>query len=207
MAKLHRVTINDRTFLARSGQVLLDAALLAGVDLPHDCRAGRCGSCVCHVKSGITLVGNNAEAGMVHACQARVFSDLELAVEPVPAPTLVEGRVAQIGAIGPDIVEVTMRLAHAIPFLPGQYCRFQFRGFPERCFSPTASMKTMRTAPNVLRLHVRKLAQGRVTSHLGTRIGVGHRVSVTGPFGHAYLRPGNTRRLVLIGSGTGFAPI
>ena len=60
MAKLHKISLGSEMFLARSGQRVLDAALLNGVEMPHDCRAGRCGTCLTRVKTGITLGGETA---------------------------------------------------------------------------------------------------------------------------------------------------
>src|SRR5260370_35749146 len=45
MSKICKVTINDEPFLANCGELLLDWALMNGVDLPHDCRSGICGAC------------------------------------------------------------------------------------------------------------------------------------------------------------------
>ena len=84
MAKLHRIASATRPFHARSGQLLLDAALMSGVDLPHDCRAGRCGSCLTRGAQGHHARRRGAPARLVHACQARVFSDLALEIEPLP---------------------------------------------------------------------------------------------------------------------------
>jgi len=44
MSKLCKITINDEPFLANRGELLLDWALMNGVDLPHDCRSGICGA-------------------------------------------------------------------------------------------------------------------------------------------------------------------
>jgi len=46
-----------------------------------------------------------------------------------------------------------------------------------------------------------------VSSALGHKIRIGHRVKVTGPLGSAFLRPKHTGRTVLVASGTGFAPM
>jgi 3-phenylpropionate/trans-cinnamate dioxygenase ferredoxin reductase subunit len=59
-----------------------------------------------------------------------------------------------------------------------------------------------------IHLQVRRVRGGRVSSALGATIKAGHRVKLKGPFGSAFLRPGqNEQRLVLVASGTGFAPI
>ena len=50
----HSVAIEatEVAFEAAPGQSLLDAALHAGIDLPHSCRKGVCGSCVGSIASG-----------------------------------------------------------------------------------------------------------------------------------------------------------
>lgn len=206
MSKLHRVTIGERSFHAKSGQVLLDAALMSGVDLPHDCKAGRCGACLTRVRSGITLGGQSEQPGMVHACQAMVFSSLDLELEPTPPLSRVRASVTEITEIGEEIVEVVMRPARPLTMLPGQYCRFRFRGFPARPFSPTAPMRDIRD-DGLIRLHVKRVRDGKVTPQLGRSITSGHMVTIEGPLGHAYLRHGLDNRLVLVASGTGFAPV
>ena len=206
MTKLHRVTIGERSFHARSGQVLLDAALASGIDLPHDCKAGRCGACLTRVRSGITLGGQSEQPGMVHACQAMVFSSLELEIEPTPPVSRTPARITEITEIGEEIVEVVMRPTRPLEILPGQYCRFRFRGFPARPFSPTVSMREIRD-DGLIRLHVKRVRDGQLTPQIGRSISAGHAVTIEGPLGHAYLRPGLANRLVLVASGTGFAPV
>lgn len=206
MAKLHTVRIGEETFTARSGQVILDAALLGGGVMPHDCRAGRCGACVARVKQGITLGGEAREPGAIHACQARVFSDLSLEVEELPPIVRVKGKVASIAALAEDIVEVAIVPERKLEMYPGQFCKLAFKGYPARPFSPTGSLVSL-DDDGSLRFHIKRVRGGRVTPLIGTVIKERHCVVVEGPFGHAFLRPGLTRRLVLVGSGTGFAPV
>lgn len=206
MKVLHRVQLKDQTFSARSGQTLLDAALSFGIDMPHDCRAGRCGACITKLKHGIVLGGETLQPGMIHACQARVFSDLALAIEDTPPVRSVEAEVVAVTERARDIVEVKMSPSKAFEIWPGQYCRFAFRGYPARAFSPTAPLDGT-PGGDEIRLHVKRVRDGRVTPQLGTKILAGHQVVIEGPFGHGYLRPGGTGRLVLVGTGTGFAPI
>ncbi len=208
MTKRHSVSLagSKDSFQARSGQVMLDAALLAGVRLPHDCRAGLCGSCLTRVRAGITLGGNSTQPGLVYACQARVFSDLTLEVEDRPAVAQTSGKIVSLGEVAEDIVEVTMQAEDPLEVLPGQYCRFRFRGYPDRPFSPTASLTGIRE-DGLIRLNIKRVRDGKVTPQLGRSIRLGHGVEINGPHGHAFLRTGKRGRLVLIGSGTGFAPV
>jgi 3-phenylpropionate/trans-cinnamate dioxygenase ferredoxin reductase subunit len=206
MSKSHTIMLGKQRFHARSGEVLLDAALSNGVDFPHDCRSGRCGTCLTRVKAGITVGGEAHQTGMVHACRALVLSDLAIEVEETPAVERIDGRLLHVDPVGEGVVELVIRPAREIAILPGQYCRFRFRGFPDRTFSPTVAMTEVAADRNI-HLHVKRVHDGRVTPRLGEEIAAGHAVRIEGPFGHAHLRPGLSNRLVLVGGGTGFAPI
>ncbi len=207
MAKLHSVRVNGQTFQARSGQTILEAALMQGVDLPHDCRAGRCGTCLMRLERGHTLCGEAGQAGHVHACQARVFSELELSYEATPAVLRLEGCVTALSDLAEDVAEIEIRTEAPLAWLPGQYVRVKFRGFPMRCYSPTVPLDGCCDADGTFRLNIRRVKDGRVSQALGQDIRTGHGVDIEGPFGAAFFRPGETRRLVLVAGGTGFAPI
>jgi 3-phenylpropionate/trans-cinnamate dioxygenase ferredoxin reductase subunit len=206
MRKICKVTLNKEPFLATVGDLLLDSAIMNGVELHHDCRSGVCGSCRVRLVDGKVFGGTEEGSDMIYACQARVVSDLELMTEPVPDPISVAAEVAELTRLAPDVVGVTLELQRPLGFLPGQYCKVQFRGFPARCFSPTYPLEG---APDDRRLyfHVRRLPNGLVSSALGERIRVGHRVRLSGPFGSAFFRHNHQGRTVLVASGTGFAPI
>jgi ring-1,2-phenylacetyl-CoA epoxidase subunit PaaE len=62
----------------RAGQLLLDAALEAGLDLPYSCKSGVCCTCRCKVLEGevsmdrnFTLQADEMAKGFVLSCQAR----------------------------------------------------------------------------------------------------------------------------------------
>ncbi|HME78437.1 MAG TPA: 2Fe-2S iron-sulfur cluster binding domain-containing protein [Mycobacterium sp.] len=63
------------------GQTLVDTLLDAGIDVPHSCREGRCGSCVATVVEGevgmaaCDIFGpEDLRDGLILACQARPVS-------------------------------------------------------------------------------------------------------------------------------------
>lgn len=206
MKKTCRVTMNGTSFLAKCGELLLNSALMNGVDLPHDCRSGVCGACRVRLVKGRVFGGQEEDDETIHACQARVISDVEIAVERVPDQVSVSGRVAAIVRLSPDVFGVEIEIPKPLRCLPGQFCKLQFQGFPARSYSPTYPLEG---PPNNLRMHfhIRRLSDGVVSSELGRTIRVGHRVRVTGPFGSAFLRPNHSGRIVLASSGTGFAPM
>jgi NAD(P)H-flavin reductase/ferredoxin len=207
MSRLIKIEVQDQgSFAAKQGDGLLEAALRNGIDLPHDCRAGICGTCRVRIVAGAAQGGTTGEPDAVLACQAKVSGPLTLAIDDVPAAETLSTRVSAIVDLAPDVCEVVLAAARPLPVLPGQYCRFRFQGFAPRCYSPTVRLAGAHE-PHVMRLHVRRIRGGQVSSALGHAIRPGHRVKLTGPFGSAYLRPASSGRLVLVASGTGFAPI
>ncbi len=71
----------DHTVPIAAGETLLQAALAAGIDAPHSCTEGRCGTCMSWLRSGDVsmespraLSKNNAQRGYVLACQSRPSS-------------------------------------------------------------------------------------------------------------------------------------
>ncbi|MGB8399998.1 2Fe-2S iron-sulfur cluster-binding protein [Bradyrhizobium sp.] len=206
MARICKVRLNNEPYLARCGDLLLDWALTAGIDLPHDCRSGICGACRVRLVEGRVFGGQTRGDDMIHACQARIVSDLEIVTEAVPEQVSSTGRVAEIVRLAPDVIGVDLELQKPPEYLPGQYCKLQFRGYPARTYSPTYPLEG-RPHDRVLHFHVRRLDHGIVSSALGREIRVGHRVRLTGPFGSAFLRADHPGRTVLVASGTGFAPM
>jgi NAD(P)H-flavin reductase/ferredoxin len=206
MAKSHQITINGESFSARRGELLLDAALSAGVELPYDCRAGHCGSCCVRLVSGEMRGGEGSEPGIVHACQCRIVGDAEIEKPQASGLRTVDGVLASLRALSPDVMEVGIRTDRALPYHAGQYAQLRFSGYPSRPFSIT---HPLRGNPDgrLVWFHIRKMEGGRVTPLLGRYIKVGHPAQITGPYGSAHFKPNMDSRLILVGTNTGFAPI
>ena len=159
MRKICKVTLNNETFLANCGDLLLDRALMNGVDLPHDCRAGICGACRVRLVEGKVFGGHEPGDDMIHACQARIVSDLEIVTETVPDQVALSARVANIVRLAPDVFGVDVELPKPLHYLPGQYCKVQFRGFPARSYSPTYPLEG-RPDDRLLHFHIRRFPTG-----------------------------------------------
>src|SRR4029453_9372114 len=169
----HQVSINGNRFLARHGELLLDAALSNGIDLPYDCRAGHCGPCCVRLVSGEVRGGEGSEPGIVHACQCRIVADAVIERgRPSGVPTA-EGMVSTLRALSPEVMEVGIRTDHALPYHAGQYAQVRFSGYPSRPFSITHPLSGN---PNsrLSWFHVRRMKDGRVTSSLGRGTRPGH---------------------------------
>jgi NAD(P)H-flavin reductase/ferredoxin len=206
MARRHHITINGHSFLARRGEVLLDAALNNGIDLPYDCRAGHCGTCCVRLVSGQVRGGEGSEPGVIHACQCRIVDDAVIEKDQASGLRTVEGVLSSLRPLSPEVVEVGIKTRRALPYHPGQYAQVRFSGYPSRPFSITHPLHGNANSRSVW-FHVRRMENGRVTAALGSRIRPGHRVRLIGPHGSAHFRPDLDGRLILVATNTGFAPI
>lgn len=206
IAKMQHITLDGKSFQADRGTLLLDAAHRNGIELPYDCRAGHCGTCCVRLLSGTVHGGQGSEPDIVHACQCRISSDAVFESVGKPDVRSVEGVLHSLHALSAEVVEIAIRPERALPHHAGQYVQVRFDGFQSRPYSVTLPV---RGKPNgkLIWFHVRRVMDGHVTAALGNRIRVGHRVTLTGPYGAAYFRPNLTGRLICVATSTGFSPI
>lgn len=205
MAKQASLVVNGTTVAVACGDSLLEAALGAGIVIPHDCCTGQCETCRVRVYAGDVDAQGTRQGDTVLACQASVTGDVVIEFDAVPEVRKLTGTVAEIRQISPDIIEATLLLTRDFTYLPGQYVKCKFIGYPSRDYSPT--LRTDGTGErNELILQIRRQPGGVVSPDLGTRIRPGHKVTLRGPFGSAFHRP-DVGRIILIAAGTGWAPI
>ncbi|WP_181704878.1 2Fe-2S iron-sulfur cluster-binding protein [Chthonobacter rhizosphaerae] len=199
------LTLNGKPVVARPGDTLLDAALAQRVVLPHDCCSGQCESCRVRVISGEVDSQGTLERGTVLGCLATVEGDAVVEFDAVPLVRSVPAVVERIRPIGLDLLEVRLRPDRKLTWLPGQYVRLTFNGFPPRDYSPTFPFD-LDVDEEALVFHIRRYPGGAVSENLGGAIKAGHKVRIRGPFGNAFLRR-QPENLVLASTGTGFAPV
>jgi NAD(P)H-flavin reductase/ferredoxin len=201
------LTVNGRLIRANIGDTLIDAGIGGRILIPHDCCSGQCESCRVTVASGAVDDHGSADGDTVLACQATVDGDANIAFDDVPVVSKRSGIVSTIRALSPEVLEVIILLSRSFDYFPGQYVSLGFRGFPARDYSPTARMNDD-TNERELVFHIKRIPDGVVSGQLGSRIQLGHHVQIRGPFGRAFLRrPETGGVLVLVSSGTGWAPI
>lgn len=156
--------------------------------------------------SGEVHGGEGAEPGIVHACQCRVVGDVVVEQDEPNGVRSVEGVLSSLRPLSRDVMEVGIRTERPLPYLAGQYAQVQFRGYPSRPFSMSYPLHENADSHSIW-FHMQRMRDGRVTSALGRRIKLGHRVTLSGPYGSAHFRPNLDSRLILVGTNTGFAPI
>ena len=215
---------SGRSFPARADETVLAAASRAGITLPHGCRTGACGSCRGRVLSGSVehashaegaLSGADATEGHALFCSAFARSDLVIesriaeGVDGIVARKM-PARIEHIERVASDVALLSLRLpaSEDFRFRPGQYVDFILPGGLRRSYSIAAPARE--GAP--LEFHIRHMAGGVFTDALFGLAGapsVKERgiLRIEGPLGTFYLRTEDSAPIVLLASGTGFAPI
>jgi CDP-4-dehydro-6-deoxyglucose reductase len=213
-----RIEPHGRTLRVPGDSPILGAALDAGLNLPHSCKSGHCGSCRARLISGeirypagrpLGITEQEAAAGHVLLCQARPASDLTVEARLIARISEVEiktlpCRVARLVALAPDVMQVFLRLpaVEALPFLPGQYLDFLVEDGRRRSFSIASPPHDS----DLIELHVRKVAGGGFTERLFGHVNTGALLRIEGPMGQFIYREGATP-VIMIAGGTGFAPL
>lgn len=216
----NQVTIkpSDHVFTVNDGETVLNAALRTGHIIAYGCRNGACGSCKGRLIEGNIDYGRYEEhalpdaekqAGLALFCQARPLTDLVIWTREVGGVSGIEirklpARVHKMEPLAPDVMGLQLKLPanDRLQFLAGQYIDLLLPGNARRSFS-------MANAPHddaFLQLHIRNYG-GLFSRHVFEKMKERDILRFEGPFGTFFLREDNDKPIILLASGTGFAPI
>ncbi|MBS0449281.1 MAG: CDP-6-deoxy-delta-3,4-glucoseen reductase [Proteobacteria bacterium] len=213
---------SGRSFAVDRDEPILAAAIRQGVGLPYGCKDGACGSCKCRLLEGRVIHGAHQfkalspveeEAGYILTCQAAPQTDVVIEARTVPGagefpvrklPT----RVLKIERPASDVAVLKMQLPanDLLRYHAGQYIEFILRDGARRSYSMANAPYTQEQSPG-LELHLRHLPGGKFTDHVFTAMKEKEILRMEGPFGSFFLREDSDKPMILLASGTGFAPI
>jgi CDP-4-dehydro-6-deoxyglucose reductase len=213
---LIRLESSGRCFEADPKEPVLDAAERAGISLPFSCRDGICGTCKARLTSGTVEHGMYADIseqeraqGYFLMCCSSATSDIVIDAPSdelgfTAAPMQLECEISVLEFPTPDIALLRLKLPGnaALRFRAGQYVEVILEDGARRSFS-------LANAPyeqGTIELHVRYVPNGLFTTRVFKQLKPGDPLTIEGPRGGFYLRDEN-RPVVLVASGTGFAPI
>jgi phenol hydroxylase P5 protein len=214
-----------REIECREDQTILDACLRNGVWLPHSCTHGTCATCKAEVVDGdvdhgasssFALMDFEREEGKLLPCCATPRSDVTIEADidvdesmPVFPVEDYTGTVVELTDIARDTKRLVVELDREIGFNAGQYLKFTV---PARDGEPavdrTWSIASPPTQNRTLEFHIRLVPGGRGTAGwVFADLTVGETVRVSGPYGRFVLKLDDDRHAILVGGGTGLAPL
>jgi CDP-4-dehydro-6-deoxyglucose reductase len=206
-------------FACEADDTVLGAAIKAGIGLPYGCKNGACGSCKGKVLEGTVshkphqqraLSEEEKAQGFALFCCATTSADLVIEAREVGGSSdypvrKMPSRVASIEKVAPDVAVVSLQLPanEALAYRAGQYIEFMLRDGKRRAYS-------LANAPSLeapLTLHIRHMAGGLFTDQVFGTMKERDILRFEGPLGTFFLREDSDKPIILLASGTGFAPV
>lgn len=186
-----------------AGQTILDAALRAGIYLPHACCHGLCATCKVEVTDGevdhgaasnFALMDYEREEGKCLACCATLESDVTIDAEIDDEPDArnlpvhdYRGSVSRITDLTPTIKGIWIKLdaAQSLDFQAGQYINLVVPGEEQRRAFSIASAPA---SSDEIELNIRRVPGGRATAWIHDELKVGDTLRFAGPYGRFFVR-------------------
>lgn len=211
----------ERQVQCRADQNILDACLREGIWLPHACTHGTCGTCKVQVLEGevehndsssFALMDYERTEGKALICVATPNSDvtfeadvaLEEGVEFHPIRDYT-GTVAAIEDCARGTRRLLIDLDGEMVFNPGQYVQV---AIPGKDVNRSWSMANPPGQASRVELQIRNTPGGLATEGWVFKdLAVGDVVHLVGPYGRFFLREARSQPMILIGGGTGLAPL
>ncbi|HSV34693.1 MAG TPA: CDP-6-deoxy-delta-3,4-glucoseen reductase [Ramlibacter sp.] len=210
---------SGRAFGVDAGEPILAAAIRQGIGMPYGCKDGACGSCKCKKLEGTVAHGphqskalsaDEEAAGYILTCCGVPQTDLVLESRQVTDESAfpirkMPSRVMSMEKKSADVMLVKLQLPanDTLRYHAGQYIEFILRDGARRSYS-------MANAPHIgpgVELHIRHMPGGKFTDHVFTAMKEKEILRAEGPYGSFYLREDSAKPMILLASGTGFAPI
>jgi CDP-4-dehydro-6-deoxyglucose reductase len=199
---------------------ILKAGLASGISLRFSCRSGVCRTCRARLVEGKVDGGEvhpsylseaDKAAGYIHLCFAKPLGDCLIEAEEIDAVTVaakqIPVRVMKLEKLAPDVMQVVLGFPPNDPqaFAAGQYLDVLLPDGITRSYS-IASAPTSEGLRQ-MELHMRHMPGGVFTDRVFSSLKVRDLLKVETPHGFFYLDEQSDRPMVMVASGTGFAPI
>lgn len=203
------------------GETILEAALRAGLNLPHSCKGGHCSSCRARIHTGsvhyplgrpLGLLEEEERASYVLLCQAHAASaEIVIEARDIKPPSTeneiknLPSRIERLDRLAPDVMAVFLRLParEQFSYMAGQYLDIMLPQNRRRSFSIASPPHDS----DLLELHVRRVSSGEFTQQIFSGAAENTLLRIEGPLGQFWFREESPRPALLIGGGTGYAPL
>ena len=209
---------SSKQFSCAPDDTILRAALRAGIGFPYECNVGSCGNCKFELLEGELQNTWEQAPGLSEkdrsknrwlGCQSQPCANARIKMRemehyaPIHPPLKTQAQLLSKREITHDLHEFTFECDQAMTFASGQYALIHFAGVP----GPRAySMSQGGSSSKRMDFQVRLIPGGVGTEKLFT-MPVGEQVEIDGPYGMAYLRQDAPRDILLVGGGSGLAPM
>ncbi|MNZ23945.1 Phenol hydroxylase P5 protein [compost metagenome] len=209
-----------QTIEIEEGQTILDAALRAGIYLPHACCHGLCATCKVQVTDGeidhgeassFALMDFEREEQKCLACCATAQGDITIEAEIEEDPDAENlpvrdfpATVSRIESLTPTIKGVWFKLdnAEGMRFQAGQYVNLEL---PDGIGSRAFSIASAPEEGGEIELNIRIVPGGRGTTYVHEQLKVGDRLTISGPYGRFFVKKSADVPVIFMAGGSGLS--
>ena len=203
------LNFEHQTLTCRDDESVLDALLRRGINVPFSCRKGVCHVCLQHCSEG--PIPAESQAGLRTSliegrhflpCMCKPQADMRIGM-PVRSELFQTAQVVGKTMLSEDVCRILLEPAAQLDYRAGQFINLRRDDGVIRSYS-------LAGLPNdyLLELHIQRMDNGVLSNWLIDALEVGSEIEFQGPEGDCVLpEGGRPRALLLVGSGSGLAPL
>jgi NAD(P)H-flavin reductase/ferredoxin len=205
-----KITFEGQEYLAKPGESILNCLSRHGVSVKYSCRSGVCQTCIMVANKGVPP--EDAQAGLKDVLKAQNYF---LACACVPKSDLgigppdsnlveIETQVVEAELLNPEVIRLRLAQPENYDYFPGQYLTL----YNSMGVGRSYSIASLPSIEDFLELHIRLMPRGQVSQWAHNGLIAGDSVRITESLGDCFYLPDNKEQpLLLIGTGTGLAPL
>jgi CDP-4-dehydro-6-deoxyglucose reductase, E3 len=204
------VIVGGQALAVAQGRSLLETADECGIEIPSSCRSGVCQSCLMKTVEGSPPASAQKglkpalqQQGFFHACMC--YPDQPFSCEIAKdASTRFLATVLRTSMLGSDVLQMRLSVSPEFNFHGGQFINLRRHDGLTRSYS----IASLPEDGPFLDIHVRLTPGGQMSQWLHHTVMPGDQLEVSGPWGDCfYLTESTSEPLLLVGTGTGIAPL
>jgi len=204
-----RITFDGSRYQVHDGETALDALLRGGANVTFSCRRGSCQVCLLRTNGELDadarrgLRESMRERGYFLPCVTRPKCDLDVE-KPDLSELFVKAVVTEKRLLSDTVVALSIETETKLEWRAGQYVTVRRADGLARSYS----IASIAEEDYYLELHVERVPGGAMSTWLCDQVEAGTELEVQGPIGAMLYEPELTDRpLLLVGTGTGLAPL
>lgn len=205
-----KVVFEGREFVTEPNETLLLCLIRHGVSVDYSCKAGICQTCLMVAVKGVPT--ETSQNGLKDALKARNYflpcvcvpsGDMEVARGD---DNLIseETTVNSVEPLNAEVVRLRLKRPANYSYFPGQFLNLH----NDQHVSRSYSLASLAEGEDFLELHIRRVPGGKVSEWVHSGLKAGDTVRISQANGDCFYLPGRPEQpLLLIGTGTGLAPL
>ncbi|NOX43746.1 MAG: 2Fe-2S iron-sulfur cluster binding domain-containing protein [Gammaproteobacteria bacterium] len=210
-----KLIFNNTDYDCRDTETVLETLQRHGVDTAFSCRSGICHTCLLRSEKGIIpekaqrgLKDSLRKRGYFLACKCLPQEDMAIALPreadlfslTMFSPAIVYAKEI----LAPDIVRLLLEPATSLYYHAGQFINLKRPDGVSRSYS----LVSVPSKDYFLEFHVKRIPNGTMSNWIFDELKANDEVEIQGPRGFCYYYPNKlAQNLLLIGTGTGLAPL